>query len=90
MGKVISTNEVVFRDTEELDQCEGEGPQVAINNERMMVIAFSTKPSAFASSASGVIKYTVGKYKEDRKPTNWELTSHCYVRRPPCACVLKK
>ena len=73
LGTTISTNEVVFRDIEEeLDQCEGEGPQVAINDERMMVIAFSTKPSAFASSASGVIKYTVGKYKEDRKPTNWE------------------
>lgn len=69
VGTVTSTNEVVFREQEEvLDHCVGEGPQVAINDERLVVIVFSAK----SFSRTAVIKCTIGKYKEDRRPTNWE------------------
>lgn len=68
LGKVNKENVLQAEEERELPDCNGSDPQVALNNNRIMVVAFTSS----ALFRENTIKCVVGCFKHKERPANWE------------------
>lgn len=81
LGKVTKENVLAIGEEKELEHCSGKYPKVAINDDKMVVVAFTVE-SVFSSN----IKYTVGSFKH-KTSVRWATPSEACTGSNPSIAI---